>query len=269
MKNKISKKSYQAREYRHLRKNKSILKNKYFWFTFLAFLIIVGFFYFLLFSPVFQLKGVIVKGASFINPAELENFINEQANKNIIFFPTRSIIVFNSKKTEQLALEKFLQIDKIEIKRQFFNKLTVNVLERESKAVFCSSDTCFLIDRAGIIFQATERKSISPNRAIITSDKEINLGDAVVSQEYLNFVIEVFKSLKQKDVFISEFKVFPSKIEGTIFESKLVIYFNPQKNSEQQAQDLILVFENQNSLDSDTKGAQEYIDLRFDKIFLK
>lgn len=269
MKNKISKKSYQAREYRHLRKRKSIFRNKYFWFLILTILIAAGLFYFLLFSPVFQLKGVIVKGTSFIDPAELENFVNEQANKNIIFFPTRSIVVFANNKTEQLVSEKFLQIDKIEIKRQFFNKLSINVSEKESKAIFCFSDDCFLIDKAGIIFQEIERKSISLNRAIITSDTKANLGEIVISQEDLNFIIQVFKSLKQKDTFISEFKVFPSKIEGIISESKLLIYFNPQKNAEQQAQDLILVLENQNSPESNNGGAKEYIDLRFDKIFLK
>ncbi|MCX6738422.1 MAG: hypothetical protein NTY11_03360 [Candidatus Parcubacteria bacterium] len=269
MKNKISKKSYQAREYRHLRKRKSILKNKYFWLAFLAILIAVGFFYFLVFSPVFQLKGVIVKGASFVNPTEVENFIREQSNKNIIFFPTRSIIVFNSKKAEQLILKKFLPIDKVKIRRQFFNKLVVDFLEKEPKAVFCPVGTCFLIDKEGMVFRPIEKESVSPSRAVIIFDGKVNLGDTVISKENLAFIIEVFKFLKQRDVLISEFKISPSKIEGVISDSKLAIYFNPQKNAEQQAQDLILVLENQNSPDSNSKGAKEYIDLRFDKIFLK
>lgn len=270
MKNKSGKKSYQAREYRHLRKRKSIFRNKYFWFVVLAILLVAGFFYFLVFSPVFQLNKVIVKGTSFINASELESFVNEQANKNIIFFPTKSIIVFSVQKTERLASERFLPIESLEIRRIFFNKLAVNVIERKSEAVFCSINNCYLIDKKGVIFQTTEKESVSPNRAIIVSDGENNLGDIAVSDENLGFITEVFKLLKQRDILVSEFKVSQSeKIEAKIAENELTIYFNSQKSAEQQMQDLILVLEDQNSPDNESGRAQEYIDLRFDKIFIK
>ncbi|MBU1046090.1 hypothetical protein KJ616_03170 [Patescibacteria group bacterium] len=269
MKKQRKKRYYQTKKRSYARKKKSIFKNRFFWYFVLLIVAGAGIFYLLVFSPVFQLKEVIIKGTSFINASEAEGAISRQAEKNILFFPTRSIIVFNSGKTETLMLKRFLPAQKISIKRQFFNKLIVNIFEREPKAVFCSSENCFLLDQEGLIFQPAEKEIYFPNKAVIVSEESAGLGERAISREDLVFINDIFGQLKQGNILIKEFRVFPSKIEAAISESELLVYFNSQKDPELQVQDLILVLENQNSPDSENRGAQEYIDLRFDKIFLK
>ncbi len=263
------KRYYQTNKRRYARKKKSILRNRFFWYFILLVIAGAGIFYFLVFSPIFQLKNVTIKGASFINASEIEDIINKQAEKNILFLTTRSIIAFNSKEIEALILEKFLPAEEVAIKRRFFNKLIVNILERQARAVFCYSDECFLLDQEGLAFQPTEREIDFPNKAVIVSDESGELGRIAVSKEDLIFINDIFGLLKQRNILIKEFRAFPSKIEAIISESGLLVYFNPQKDPELQVQDLILVLDSQNSPDLEGRRAQEYIDLRFDKIFLK
>ncbi|MBU3964614.1 hypothetical protein KJ591_01405 [Patescibacteria group bacterium] len=261
--------NYQAKKRSYTRKKKSIFRNRFFWYFVLLVIAGAGIFYFLVFSPVFQLRETIINGTSFISANEVGDIIREQTANSVLFFPTKSIIVFNSKNTESLILERFLQAKEAIIRKQFFNKLIVNIFEREPEAIFCSSGSCFLLDEQGLIFQPAERETYFPNKAVIVSDENMELGTTVTSEENLIFINDVFRQLKQGNILVNEFKISSSKIEALISENGLSIYFNPQKDSELQVQDLILVLKNQNSPDSETRGAQEYIDLRFDKIFLK
>ncbi|PIS34693.1 MAG: hypothetical protein COT37_01280 [Parcubacteria group bacterium CG08_land_8_20_14_0_20_43_9] len=269
MKSKTKRQYYQAKKRGYGRKRKLIFRSRFFWCFVLAAVIGAGFVYFFVFSPVFQLKDIKVSGASYVSASEVENLIIGQSERNILFFPTKSIIVFNSRKAEAMILENFLPVERAQIKRQFFNKLAVILTERKTEAAACFAEDCFLTDASGIVFRSADREEVFPNKPRLILDNLPELGAVVISGENLVFVSDIFGRLKQRNILIEEFAVMESKIGAKISEGGLVVYFSTQKDSELQVQDLILVLEDQSSPDAGHQRAEEYIDLRFDKIFLK
>lgn len=79
------KKERRKRKYKNLRKKRSIFKNKFFWFSILTAVVLAGFFYLFLFSPVFQIKEIEAINVNFSNKEEIEKKIEEKIETKFLF----------------------------------------------------------------------------------------------------------------------------------------------------------------------------------------
>jgi hypothetical protein len=296
MKIKNYKKYYQKKRYRHLRKKRSIFRNRFFWFSILGVVIFAGLFYLFIFSPVFQIRAITVQGTHFIDALAIEKETKRIAAKKILFFPTKSIFVFDKKWAKQLILEKFLPCKDVIIKKVLANRLSIDIRERKPRAVVFEQDDYFLVDKEGLIFWKTDKETASFNKPFIRTEGDVRLGETIISKEILDFVCLADTQLsKEAGIEISEFFASPTKIEAKVSDENWSIYFGPQKDLDIQIEDLILVLKNQISPravaegeevpgegalgeggeEPDERERQElfenlhYIDLRFDKVFYK
>jgi len=259
-------KYYSSKKYRYLKRKKSIFRNRFFWFSILGIIAFSGLFYFFIFSPVFQIKTVVVEGAYFIDASEVKEGIEKITEKNILFFPTKSIFVSRKKEVRNFVLENFFPAKKIVIKKRLLHKLSINIQEREAKALCCTEEECFLIDNQGFVFQSITRERASKTLPIIYFEDKIVQKDKLLDQELLEFISLIYIKLKERgDIIIQEFKIFPSKVEART-GNNLMLYFSPEKSPHLQVEDLILFLRDEALSKID---GLEYIDLRFDKIFYK
>ena len=260
------KKYYPSRKHRYLKKKKSIFRNRFFWFFTLGIIIFFGLFYLFIFSPVFQIRTVIVEGTHFVDALEVKEGIEKITEKNILFFPTKSIFVLSKKEVKNFVLENFFPVEKIIVKKRLLHKLSINIQEKETKAISCAEEECFLTDNQGFAFQLVTRETASRILPIIFFEHKIVQKDKLLDQKLLDFIFSIYIKLKERgDITIQEFKIFPSKIEARM-DNGLMLYFSPQKSPHLQVEDLIFFLRDEIASETDKL---EYIDLRFDKIFYK
>jgi|AntAceMinimDraft_18_1070375.scaffolds.fasta_scaffold01760_9 cell division septal protein FtsQ len=259
-------KYYSSKKYRYLKKKKSIFRNRFFWFFILGIITFLGLFYFLIFSPVFQIESVTVEGTHFVDALEVKEGIEKITEKNILFFPSKSIFVLRKREVKNFVLENFFPVKDILVEKKLLHKLSINIEEKKAKALSCSEEECFLTDNQGFAFQTIAKETAQKDLPIIFFEHKIIQKDKLLDQELLEFISLIYAELKERgNIAIQEFKVFPSKVEART-ENNLILYFSPQKSPPLQVEDLILFLRDEALSEIDEL---EYIDLRFDKIFYK
>jgi len=253
-------KSQFYRKPHQFKRKKIIFQSLNFWFALLAFALLLGFLYFLLFSHFFQVEKVVVTNEKRVSKEELKSFVEGQLEKEVLFFPTKSIFLVNEREIEREALKAFPLIAKVEVKKSLPRTLNVIIVERLEKAVWCQTTDCFLVDTEGIIFERSESK---PGLVLIQNQGEtnFNLGERVIEKDLLLTILEVGEKLSQSlKIEVAKVIVFPEYFKVETLEGWL-IHFNPAGDLDWQLTKLGAVLEEK--IPQERKKDLEYIELRF------
>lgn len=237
------------------RPKKLIFAQFWFWLAALFFIIAFSFFYFLFFYPGFQIKNIIISGNEKVKTQYLYDIVRGNVS---------SIFLVNKKKIEKDILEKYLVVDKLEINKNFPQTLTLHIIERKALGIYCSNDDCFFIDGEGIIFEPLS--TIPDNFTIVRQaieDRAVFTGEQVISQNIINAISNIKKSLKDNfQIDLTEAMV-TSPIRLNVKTSEnWQIYFDLDSDSDINSQltklNLLLSAE----ISETTKKNLQYIDLR-------
>jgi len=246
-------KKYKYKKNYRTRKKKSIIKNRFFWLFFLITASSGGIIYFLIFSSVFQIEKIQVFGTKKISSEEIIKIISV-AQKNIF--------LVNLNEITKNILEKYPQIVKINLKRKLPDGLVIQVEERTAVAIFCQSITeeenCYFIDKEGVIFEKVSQMSLEMPKII---------GESIIGKGEIEQILKInfklkndLKILIEKFFLASEEKLTIKTLEGW------EIYFNPKENLDWQLTELSIILKER--IPSEKRRNLEYIDLRFEKIFI-
>lgn len=164
-------------------------------------LLIAAIIYCVAFSSVFKIKNVTVEG---LKSVEIADYLKiSLTGKNILFFLPGQYL-------ENLT-KKFPILQEARIVRGIPSTVRVIASERKQVLVWCS-DKCVEIDSHGIAYQEVLR----PQDKIILDDKTnlpVNVGEQIVSSEFINFYLSVLEQMDQMGLKITE-----SRIEETVFK---------------------------------------------------
>lgn len=251
------KKSFRKR--RQFKRRKSIFRNRFFWLGVLILLIGGGIFYLVCFFSFFQIREIKISGNQKVSNEEIQNIVRPQIEKQILFFPSRSILLIDSNKVKKGLLE-IPQIAEVNLKRDFPDVIVLKVEEREPIGIWCQGEDCFLIDKEGVIF---EENSLDAELIIRTQEaKSTVLGSAVIEKDCLNSILEIRKRLRENfQIEIEEFIVFSSERLNVKTVEGWEIYFNPEGDLEWQLTKLKAVLEEE--IPSEKRKELEHIELRF------
>jgi len=293
-------KSYR-KQYR-VKKKKSILKNRFFWFIILFLILSGGIAYLVLFAPFFQVKAVEIINSDKVSTEEVKNIVENKINKKLLFFPTKSIFLVNSNEINKIILEKFPVIDSIDFKRVWLNKIYLEIKDRQPLGIWCKTETdCWYFDKEGVVFERVQDLSIQTLKIKnFNFQAEVNLRDKVINQELIGKIQKLNSKLNDDlKISIAEFviagvdrinvKTSPSIIvsavepvldekstedEKTTDKKDLEInsgnyelYFDPNSDLNWQIIELSMVLEKEIPLEK--RGDLEYIDLRFSKVYYR
>lgn len=245
-------KKYRYKKSFRTKKKKSvfnIFKNKFFWLGVLVLGVLSGLAYVFIFSSVFQIKEIQISGAEKVPVEEIGQIISDNSN---------NIFLANFGKINKIILEKYLQIGKINLERKLPDILLAEVEERKPVAVFCNQD-CFFIDKEGVSF---ERVSEIPPEMLIVKIEGLSSSEGAK----LLKIDQVLKIKSIQGISIEEI----SLISNTRFNAKTTegweIYFNPEENLDWQLRELDLILKQK--LPPEKRGNLQYIDLRFNRVFI-
>jgi len=245
-----------------IKKRKSIFKNRFFWLSILGLVIVGGIFYLLVFSAFFRIEKVIVSGNEEIPKERIQDIVKENLERKIIFFKSKSIFLIDLKKIKENVLNIFPQIGEIEITRGFPDTLNLKVAERKEVGIFCHQDTCFLLDKEGIIFENVPEEMQLLKIQRLNFDREIKLGERIIEKEILSPILEAETKLREDfKIPVKEISIASNERVNFKTSDDWEIYLNPQKDMSWQLTKLKVDLEN--LIPFERRKDLEYIDLRF------
>jgi cell division septal protein FtsQ len=251
-----------------VRRKISILKNKIFRLGALFLFFFACIFYVIYFLPFFQIEKINISGCQKVMVQDLKLAIEDKIEKKILFAETKSIFLVDSSKIISDILVEFPQIDKIDFKKQLADKVSIFVKERNPLAVFQQNKKYFLVDESGIIFEEISEQDVSLfriNNNIFGVEAE--LGQNVVSEELIRKIIDINDKLKKNDgLSVEEFSIISEQRMNVGVSEGWQIYFNLKSDMDWQITELEAIL--QNKISAQNRRKLNYIDLRFDRVFI-
>ncbi|MCK4355366.1 FtsQ-type POTRA domain-containing protein [Candidatus Parcubacteria bacterium] len=246
----------------------SVLKSRLFGAGFLVFIFIGMSVYFFIFSQFFQIKHITLTGQERVAEQDIKNVVEDGLERKFLFFPTKSIFLFNCKEIRKNLLDDFPQLVEVRINRKFPDALNVVITERQRRAVWHWEEQRFFLDNNGVIFEqvfdfaadALEIKSLP-------LFGEPKIGQMVVGKEELSKVFEIESKLKSLEIPIEIIEIVSEQRVNAKIKEGWEIYFNIQEDIVWQATELETLLKEK--ILPENRKDLEYIDLRFDKIFYK
>ena len=252
-----------------IRRKTSIFKNRYFWLSLSVFIIFGASSYFVFFADYFQVKEINVYGNQKITTEDIKKEVNSLLSINFMNISSKSIFLTNFRNINSEILKKFPQLVNVSFKRNFPNRITVEAEERKPVAVFCQDLDCFSIDREGIAFEKVEVIfSDFPRINNIEGKNSFSLGEKIIENNTLNFILDVKKGLNEKlKMTVEEFSLPSLQRLNVKTKEKWEIYFNLNGGLNWQLEKLGLVLEKE--IPPGKRKDLEYIDLRFTRVYYK
>jgi len=152
----------------------------------------------------------------------------------------------------------------------------VNIIERESKIIFCSN-SCFIIDEDGVAFLNAEietEKNREEKLLIFTNEsgREFNLNEKIIEPEFIDYLYSIKDKLKSDlELEIEQEIRTPQLISNDIrvkMKEGWTIYFFKEISPEKEIEMLKVVLNEK--IEKDKRNDLEYIDLRTNnKVFYK
>lgn len=223
-------------------------------------MIISGISYFLFFSDFFEIEKIIVLRQAQDNSERViigQVKVSEEDIKSLV--PQKNIFLIDIEEIKKDILAKFIKIDSVQVQRSFPDALSILVKERSPLAAWCEQDSCFLVDKGGVIF---EEVSTTADLIKIAGAKEM------LNKEKIAQILDIQHKLKDGPGITTTQAFIASEQRLNIKTSEAwEIYFNTEGDLNWQLQELGLVLEKQ--ITPEKRSNLEYIDLRFSRVYYK
>ncbi|MCX6765575.1 MAG: FtsQ-type POTRA domain-containing protein [Candidatus Moranbacteria bacterium] len=234
--------------------------------------------YVFFFSSFLQVKSFAIKGIKSLPSEEVLRKITSPLEGNYLgFVPRNNLVLISEEKLKSDLSRQFRRIKSVEIKKSFPDLLAINIEERVSLVLWCSGGPCYLVDEQGYAYNNADLDSpeVTQNnliRLVDISAQPVNIGERLLSSEYLNFVIAAREALKKElgielsDEFQTRSR-FAEEIQIETSEGWKA-YLSSQLPLNQSVRTLKTFLEEE--VDSSKRGRLEYVDLRVNnKVYYK
>lgn len=255
------KKSYRTKKKRSFK----LLKSKFFWLGCFIVVLCLSLSYFLLFSSFFQVKNIEVLGTEKVSPQEIHN---------IVFQNTKNIFLTDFGTMKEIILSQYPQIGVIIFKRKLPDQILVQIEERKPAAVSYpksflmgfSRKEYFLIDEQGIVFEKTSETPLDLPLIELNSSFPFQLGQQAVKKEELDKVLSIDSHLNDLGIEVAKNTLVSERRVNVETSEAWMIYFNLKDDLDWQIEKLSVLLEQR--IPPEKRRNLEYIDLRFEKIFI-
>lgn len=177
-------------------------KRKFSFKKFLFIVLLIGLLtsvFFLLRSPHFQIKSVMVSGTSVIDNQDIQDDVFKMLEGNKLwFFPRVSTFLINKDSIEQNLKKDFSRIETIGVKQSDFTTLSVNIKEYDALYLWCTSlesEDCYFMDKNGVVYNSAPVFSGAAYPKVITDGKIETLPFSALSPENAKLIFDFEKKL--------------------------------------------------------------------------
>lgn len=239
---------------------------------FLMLIIISGLIYLFLFSPVFQIKKIIINGTDRAEEvSQIEKMTGEYMAQHWFVFSQKNLFVFRSAGLITLLKQKFV-VKEITISKKRPNILIINIEKNKPILIWRSGTNYFTVLENGWLFQPINNLL---DYALPVATSENTSTDILWQKEYANakqieFINNIFKLFPfyLKEIKIKEFVIGESNSHDikAITERGWWLLFSFDNSPEETLTNLKTAWEK----DIKEAGGLQYVDLRIkDKIYYK
>lgn len=239
-------------------KRRKKLRIKFLGTGLLCFLVISGLVYLIFFSGLFTLSEIVIENNKEVSGEEIKNVLSGELGlgKNIFFS--------NIQSASSEVLTRMPKISRISIKRNWPSRVTVEIEERKPAAILYG----YYMDKEGVIFEkAPEGIRPFPVILIKEADRSQKEGDSPIPKEIALKVTSIITRFE-------EYLKIPVESISLVFDYRADVktiegwqaYFNLEEDVAWQTDKLKTVLEEKVS--PERRKKLEYIDLRFEKIYL-
>lgn len=251
-------------------------------FWFLALILLVFVIWLIFFSPFFRIKEMSIIGNEITDSEKIKNEVNQIIGKKAFFIlPKDNIIFINSTEIEKMLGEKNPSFQKIEAEKKFPNILKIEISERRSAIIWCREENCFFTDKNGVAYAEVFSADLLPfggkenlEKMLVVQeekDEKIKISQDVADQNFIGFVLEISKNLKQIEnleiISLRTPEAASSEIWITTIQGWQAV-FNTSEPAKKQARNLAKFLSEK--ISEEERNNLEYIDLRIPgKIYYK
>lgn len=160
--------------------------------------------YVLLFAPFMQLEKITIAGNREIATGEIEKVVDAYlTGKYLGILPKNNFLLTSKARIEKNVLESFKKVRRVAVRKQFPDKLNIEVEERKSLLVWCSGENCYLVDDQGLVYQAADfaSREVQENHLlkITQSDgKQVEMGMQVMNADMVGYYGSLRETFAQK-----------------------------------------------------------------------
>ena len=193
-------------------------------FKFLCAIFVSVVVYVIFFSPFMQITKFEISGNQELAAEELRTQSEAIFQGTYLgFIPKSNYILFPTGKITYSLKDRFKKISEIETIKTFPDTFSLKITERKSLLVWCvKDDDCYLMDEKGIAYSNVDFSApeVVQNHLIKVSDSSaeaINVGEKVITDEYLGYLIGISDQLKnQVNISIGEQYTTPTAVSEEI-----------------------------------------------------
>jgi cell division septal protein FtsQ len=235
------------------RRKKSIFTNFYFSFSIFASIIVLSGVGFLLFSPRFQVSQLSITGNNNIATEDLEIAAQEKLKTSFSLLgmdiSTESIFLSMGQGANSL-MESFPEIEKVTIKKNFPNGVSLQIVEKTPYAVWTDEfdkAKCYLVDRNGTYIKDFIEKEEYSALIKINEKEEIEKEN---KKDILNNISKIESELAKYSIIATGFDLYKSEvvIVQTSSFCKIIFYIGKDKvnyaDLDWQIEKLVALFKN-------------------------
>ncbi len=264
------------------KRGKSFGAGKHIWIKILTWFLVVAFvgvtIHSLFFSPLLDINSVQISGTDKLGVANISETIDAALRgKYAGLFKKNNIILASKNNIEKVLTDRFKKIESVEITKKFPDELLIDIKERQSSLVFCSGESCFVIDNSGQAYASADFESNEldeQNLSILRdlSRKPVAMEDVSINVSLLQFIADIKNRLRTDlDLEIKPEWSTPTVVSGDLRAETAQgwkIYFGEDVGANKEMEMLKTVLNN--SIDKTKQADLEYIDLRLNnKVYYK
>lgn len=106
--------------------------------------------------PALKIQKITVEGNVLISKEDIVNSVKEGMIGNFMgVLPKENIFLFPREDVLKKMIKDVPRIKTAEIKREFFDGLSIKISERTNAAILCDKEDCAAIDEDGLVFEKT------------------------------------------------------------------------------------------------------------------
>ncbi|MFZ4648661.1 MAG: cell division protein FtsQ/DivIB [Patescibacteria group bacterium] len=272
---KTSKKDYQIRKLdnpffnRRAKREEKVSNNlKVALISLCALLIIL--FWFFLYSPIFVIKKIEIKGITRINANEINNLVFGQGSgRRGLIFKQSNIFIFSAEELEA-KIQSTYNFAQIKTTKKIPNTIILNVSERPCTLIWeNTSNSCYFIDQEGYLIKEIGVQEADRNKLPVISDERGVTGDGNkinLDRQYLDFMLELYQKIGATGLKVDKFVIDknPDTVRANLKDGPFLM-FSLKEDLNKQLNKLITI--RQEKLKDNFKNIK-YFDLRYgDKVY--
>lgn len=244
------------------RKRKFIVSKKIYVLFTLILIGAGGIFYALFGAGLFDVNFVKYEGLKTIQEESVTKIIDSYLDGGSFIKKRSNIFFVDLDHIEMEIAENLPKVKEIEIERKLFHGLFVNLVEKRSKGIYCTSN-CYYFDDNGIAYEtAPETEGFLVLNIKDFRNKEVSLGEPILEDSLLDSIYlteELFKELTGLD--IKEFIIPEDSFDEFWVETEegWLVYMTDE-SPETKIEDLAILLEN--NFEDSRRLNLEYVDIR-------